>query len=72
MDDLVTVASYADLAEAELTRERLELEGVRAFVVDALSAGLMPYLTSGTGGVRVQVDPRDKARALEILGTATP
>ena len=33
MDELVTVASFADVAEAELAKERLELEGVRAFVV---------------------------------------
>jgi hypothetical protein len=67
MDDLVTVASFADVPEAELARERLELEGIAAFVIDAQTAGVMPYLTSATGGVRVQVRPTDIERAREIL-----
>jgi hypothetical protein len=70
MDELVTVATYPDVAEAQLAKERLELEGIRAFVVDAQTAGVMPFLTSSTGGVRVQVDSRDAERAREILGTA--
>jgi hypothetical protein len=69
MDDLVTVASFPDVAEAELARQRLELEGIRAFVIDGYAAGVMPYLANATGGVRVQVDPRDLERANEILGT---
>ncbi len=68
MDDLVTVASFPDVAEAELAKERLELEGIRAFVIDAQAAGVMPYLASATGGVRVQVEPKDAATAKEILG----
>ena len=67
MDDLVTVTSFSDVAEAELARERLELEGIRAFVIDAQMAGVMPYIANSTGGVRVQVDPRDLERAREIL-----
>jgi cell division protein FtsN len=67
MDDLVTVAAFADVSQAELARERLELEGITAFVIDGQSAGIMPYLTSATGGVRVQVGPMDSDRAREIL-----
>ncbi|MGH7269211.1 MAG: putative signal transducing protein [Polyangiaceae bacterium] len=66
--DLVTVASYADVAEAELARERLELEGIAAFVLGAQTAGVMPYLMGVTGGVRVQVKPKDVEQAKEILG----
>ncbi len=67
-EDLVTVAAYADVAEAELARERLELEGILAFVMGAQTSGVMPFLTSATGGVRVQVKPADLTRAKEILG----
>jgi hypothetical protein len=67
MDDLVTVAAFADVSQAELARERLELEGITAFVIDGQTAGIMPYLTSATGGVRVQVKPTDSDRAREIL-----
>ena len=68
MDELVTVATFPDVAEAELAKERLELEKIRAFVLDAQSAGVMPYLAGAFGGVRVQVEPKDLARAKEILG----
>jgi len=68
MDELVTVASFADVAEAELARERLGLEGVRAFVIGGQTAGVMPFLASAGGMVRVQVEPKDKERAKEILG----
>jgi hypothetical protein len=69
MDDLITVASYPDAAEAELAKERLELEGVAAFVIGGQTAGVMPFLTGPTGGVRLQVGRLDADRAREILGT---
>ena len=67
MDDLVTVAAFPDVPEAELARERLENEGIRAFVISAQTSGIMPYLTASSGGVRVQVEPKDAERAKEIL-----
>jgi hypothetical protein len=70
MKDLVTVVSLPDVPQAELARERLELEGIAAFVVDAQTAGVMPYLTNATGGVRVQVGALDLDRAREVLGLA--
>lgn len=68
MDDLVTVATFKDTPEAELARERLELEGIRAFVIGAGSAQALPYLPESMG-IRVQVDPKDLERAKEILGS---
>jgi hypothetical protein len=68
MDELVTLTSFSDVAEAQLARDRLELEGIRAFVIDAQTAGVMPFLTSSTGGVRIQVEPQDLERAREVLG----
>jgi hypothetical protein len=47
-EDLVTVAAFADVAEAELAKERLELEGVLAFVVGAQTSGVMPFLIRAT------------------------
>jgi hypothetical protein len=67
MADLVTVASFLDAAEAELARERLALEGIPAFVIGAQTAGVMPFLTAPTGGVRLQVAPGDLDRAREVL-----
>jgi hypothetical protein len=68
MQDLVTVATFADVSEAELAKERLGLEGVRAFVIGAQTAGVMPFLTPATGGVHVQVSPGDLQTAREVLG----
>jgi hypothetical protein len=68
MDELVTVATFPDVAEAELAKERLESEGINAFVPDALAGGVMPYLAQSTG-VRVQVKADDAERAREVLGT---
>jgi hypothetical protein len=69
LDELVTVAAFPDVPEAELARERLALEGIRAFAIDALAAGVMPYLAATSGRVRLQVAPEDVERAKEILGT---
>jgi hypothetical protein len=65
--DLVTVAAFPDAAEAELAKERLGLEGIEAFVIGGQTAGVMPFLTGPTGGVRLQVSPRDADRAREVL-----
>ena len=68
MEDLVTVASYPEASEAELAKERLELEGVAAFVIGGQTAGVMPFLPGATGLVRLQVASTDAERAREILG----
>jgi hypothetical protein len=69
MDDLVTVTTFPDVPEAELARERLELEGVVAFVLSAQTTGVMPFLTASSGGVHVKVKPQDLVKAREILGS---
>ena len=68
MDELVTVATFKDTPEAELARERLELEGIRAFVMDGQAGGVMPYLAESMG-IRLQVEPQDAEKAKEILGS---
>ncbi|MGD0528785.1 MAG: DUF2007 domain-containing protein [Polyangiaceae bacterium] len=67
-DELVTVATFKDLPEAQLAQERLELEGVRAFVMDGQAGGVMPYLAESMG-IRLQVEPKDAEKAKEILGS---
>jgi hypothetical protein len=67
--DLVTVATFPDVAEAELAKERLASEGIQAFVAEAQSGGVMPFLTNMTGGIHVQVGEADAEKAREVLGT---
>jgi hypothetical protein len=66
-DDLATAATFNNTAEAELARERLENEGIVAFVLEGVTGGTMPYLMQG-GGVHVQVRNEDLEKAKEILG----
>ena len=68
-NELVTVASFPDVAEAQLARERLESEGIPAYVLEAQAGGVMPFLTNMTGGIHVQVKAEDAERAREVLGS---
>jgi len=71
-DELTTVTTFATRAEADLAQERLQLEGVDAFVMDELTAGVMPYL-AGASGIRLQVPTEQLEKAREVLGlTAEP
>jgi hypothetical protein len=66
-DELTTVATFATRAEADLAQDRLKGEGVDAFVLDEVTAGVMPYLT-GASGIRLQVPTEQLERAREALG----
>jgi len=66
-DDLVTIATFRTPGEAELARQRLELEGVLAFSSNAMAVGVMPFLGADLGGVELKVAKTDVARAKEIL-----
>jgi len=63
---MVTVASFPDLPEAELAKERLMNEGIEAFVLHGGSAGVLPTIAT-SGGVQVQVVNHHETRAREIL-----
>jgi len=69
-DELTTVATFSNTAEAELAKEHLELEGIKAFVVGSVTASVVPHLTD-TGGVAVQVATEDASTAREILSPST-
>lgn len=68
-EELVTVATFADLPQAELCKQRLVAEHIDAFVLHGNTASIMPFLTPGEGGIHVQVKAKDAAAAKEILGS---
>jgi hypothetical protein len=68
VSDLITVATFPDVPQAELARERLGLEGIQAFVFDEQTGAVMPYMVGSMGGIRLQVAPGDAEKAREILG----
>ena len=63
----VVIRRYLDFVGAQLDRTRLEGAGIGATAVDA--AGYLP-LTGIGGGVALEVDEGDVARAEEVLGDA--
>jgi hypothetical protein len=69
--ELTTVATFANSAEADLAKERLELEGIKAFVMGATTANVVPHVSSGQM-LAVQVATDRAAEAREILGVGAP
>ncbi len=69
-DDLVTIMKFPSPVDAEIAKSRLESEGIPAFLGNELASGMMPFLSSGLGGVSLQVAAHDAERAKEILGPA--
>ena len=64
-----TLASFADLMEAQLLRSRLESSGIPAFIRDENMSALAAY---AIGGVRVEVEDEDFDRAAGMLSTESP
>ena len=68
-NDLVQVATYGYLHEAELAAGALEAAGIESMVRDEFVAGVRPHLTFTDGGVRLFVRASDRERAEEVLET---
>jgi hypothetical protein len=70
-DELTTVATFSTRAEADLAKDHLESEGVDAYVLGDLTAGVMPFLPSSSA-IRVQVPTDQLEKAREVLGLGEP
>jgi tetratricopeptide (TPR) repeat protein len=64
---MITIATYNNLAQADIAKGRLETEGIKAFIADEAqyTAGYGPVV----GPVRLQVDAADVERANGILSS---
>ncbi|NUQ78235.1 MAG: DUF2007 domain-containing protein [Polyangiaceae bacterium] len=71
MTELVTVATFGEVLEAQMCRSTLAAGGVRAFVADEHLSTLNPHYVGAASGIRVQVRRVDVPRALEILKAAS-
>lgn len=67
--DLVTVGSYPTTAEAELAKNLLEAEGLKAYVEEGETGGLFS-ITAPFGETKVAVSSADAEQAREILREA--
>lgn len=66
-NDLVTIAHFYYLYEAELLAAKLESEGIQAFIPDAMTIGMDPFLANTIGGIRVQIRQADTEQARTVL-----
>lgn len=64
---MVTIATFVNLSEAELTKTHLEGSGIAAFIPDEFVARNNWFWITALGGVRLQVADSDVERAQEIL-----
>ncbi len=67
MEKLVLVKNFSQREEAELAKNLLETEGIKAMVTADDYGGMNPALGWATGGAKLMVREKDKERALEIL-----
>lgn len=69
---LVTVATFGTAGEANLAKNHLESQGIAAFLADEESVGMLWYLGTALGGVKVQVAENHQREALRLLDPCLP
>ena len=69
---LVTVRRYRDLTEAFVARSLLESARIPSWIADENLVRMNWFFSNLVGGMRLQVDERDEAAALEILKQGVP
>lgn len=65
--ELLPVASFENLSEAEVARTLLEAEGIEVVVQDRPLAALLPPVALANGGMVLLVAPEELDRAREVL-----
>jgi hypothetical protein len=65
--DLVAVASFENLSEAEVARNLLEAEGIAVAIRDQPLASLLPPVALANGGLTLLVAEDEVERAREVL-----
>src|SRR5262249_26058835 len=66
-EKLITVATFDTPIKAELAKNRLEEEGIPAFLGDEQTVGIRWHLGTALGGVKLQVSDEFADRAVAIL-----
>lgn len=65
-DELVTLVAFLSASEAHIARAMLASEGIWSHVADEIAASALG-ISSGFGGIRLQVRASDLPRAMEVL-----
>lgn len=69
---LVTVQQYRDLAEAQVVKGVLDSAGIRSYLRDENALRMEWVWSNLLGGVRLQVDEKDRAAAEAVLAQPIP
>lgn len=67
--DLVPVATFDTLSEAEFARGLLDAEGIEAVLKDEPLASLLPAVAAANAGLVLLVAQDELARARQVLAT---
>lgn len=65
-DDIIEVARYTMLQDADFARMRLQSEGIEAVIMDEAVGAWAPHY-SNMSGIRLFVQGHDAARAIQVL-----
>lgn len=63
----VKLRSYDNYLPANMILQRLEAEGIRAYLQDEYSVTIDPILTNAIGGIKLMVHAGQAERALGLL-----
>ena len=67
--DLVAIASFENLSQAEVAKSVLAAEGISVVIRDQPLASLLPPVAMANGGLTLLVAPDEAERAREVLAT---
>jgi hypothetical protein len=66
-DELVTVTTYSSVIDAHLAKNKLESEGILAFLFDENVMSLNPLYNISVGGIKLKTLESDRAQAEAVL-----
>jgi hypothetical protein len=69
MAEIVSIATFNQVAQAEAAKSLLESQGINASLDIGYAGRLAAGLSVAAGGVKLSVASRDAQRATEILAT---
>ena len=67
MSEVVTIATFRFVAEADLVRAAIEQAGIEVFMVDDNLVAMDWLLANAIGDIKLQVAPEDAESALQIV-----
>jgi len=69
---MITLTTVTYMHEADLLCMKLQASGIKTFIPDQNTTLIQPFYSNALGGVRIQIDENDLARACEVLKNDLP